>query len=315
MAAMAAAAITAAACAGRAEEAAMDGRGTETEAGDARAALVVNVDDLGVTPDATDAAILCIEEGLATTASMIVGAPDFERAAALVRQKGIPVGVHLYLTCEWAGFPVWGTVLPRERAPSLYDADGLLPRTETRAAIIAKPEEAAAEFRAQIERLRAAGIEPTHLDAHMGCWYQTPALLQAVKDLALEYRLPVTLPEDAYFGWMRDDLRAAGIAVLDGLDGYYDLPARFLVDGADTAAGREAAYADYLDWVGSRAPTARHLYIHVAPDTPESRRAYPDLAVRTGDLAAWTGSALRKAVADRGVDLVDYRGLEGTRAP
>ncbi len=52
---------------------------------------------------------------------------------------------------------------------------------------------AEAELRAQVERALAAGIDVTHLDAHM---YSAliPELIASFVRLGLEYRLPVLLP-------------------------------------------------------------------------------------------------------------------------
>lgn len=62
----------------------------------------------------------------------------------------------------------WGPILPRERVPSLFDSSGYLCPSETEAAARINPKEAEAEIRAQIARAPALGIEPTHLDSHMG---------------------------------------------------------------------------------------------------------------------------------------------------
>ncbi len=62
-------------------------------------------------------------------------------------------------------------VAPREQIPSLVDKNGRLPRSL--AALVANvtigrvpPIEIETEVRAQIEKIRRAGIEPTHLDTH-----------------------------------------------------------------------------------------------------------------------------------------------------
>ena len=57
------------------------------------------------------------------------------------------------------------------------------------------PEAAEAEMRAQMERARAAGIEITHLDAHMGAAL-LPQLLETYLRLGREYRLPVLFPRN-----------------------------------------------------------------------------------------------------------------------
>ena len=71
------------------------------------------------------------------------------------------------LTSEWSPYR-WGPVLGKEQVPSLLDSSGYLYPLEREAAAHADIKEAEAEIRAQIARARALGIQPTHLDSHMG---------------------------------------------------------------------------------------------------------------------------------------------------
>ena len=58
--------------------------------------------------------------------------------------------------------------------PSLLDDQGYLPRTTQEIARRGKPAEVEIELRAQIERAIDAGIDVTHLDAHMGAAFLPP---------------------------------------------------------------------------------------------------------------------------------------------
>ncbi|MDQ2975879.1 MAG: ChbG/HpnK family deacetylase, partial [Acidobacteriota bacterium] len=89
------------------------------------------------------------------------------------------LGLHLTLTSEWSLYR-WGPVLAKERVPSLLDSNGYFYLTETEAAAHIDPKEAEAEIRAQIARARALGIQPTHLDSHMGTLYQSQALFETL---------------------------------------------------------------------------------------------------------------------------------------
>ena len=74
--------------------------------------------------------------------------------------------------------------------PSLVDADGCFPRTTAAAIAGAALDEVERELRAQIERALDAGIDVTHLDAHMGAALMPP-LIEVYARLAIEFRLPV----------------------------------------------------------------------------------------------------------------------------
>jgi chitin disaccharide deacetylase len=102
------------------------------------------------------------EAGSVTSTSIMANGLDWENAARLARAtRTLGVGVHLNF--------VQGR--PLLRVPSLTDARtgelhglGALARLALAGRI--DPDELAAEARAQIERVRSAGIPITHLDSH-----------------------------------------------------------------------------------------------------------------------------------------------------
>lgn len=59
--------------------------------------VVVNADDLGLTAVETDAVVRAFAAGAITSATALVWMRDSERAAALARECGLPVGLHLNL--------------------------------------------------------------------------------------------------------------------------------------------------------------------------------------------------------------------------
>jgi predicted glycoside hydrolase/deacetylase ChbG (UPF0249 family) len=85
------------------------------------------------------------------------------------------LGLHLTLTAEWQTFR-WGPVTPRNLVPSLVGPDGNFYATTEEFARHAQVNEVETEIRAQIERAKAMGLDPTHLDAHMHTLYVTPQL-------------------------------------------------------------------------------------------------------------------------------------------
>ncbi|HRY51948.1 MAG TPA: ChbG/HpnK family deacetylase [Candidatus Paceibacterota bacterium] len=65
--------------------------------------LIVNADDWGGWPTATDAALACYEKGRITSVSAMVFMNDSKRAADLSKQCGFNVGLHLNFTQEFTG--------------------------------------------------------------------------------------------------------------------------------------------------------------------------------------------------------------------
>lgn len=130
--------------------------------------VIVNADDLGLTPGVTRGILAAHEHGVVTSASLLVDRPASGGAAdAVGRTPGLSVGLHA----------------------DLADADGrpLVDLTD------------AAACRAEVERqvdhfAQLVGREPTHLDSHRNV-HRQPAVRQAFREVAAEHGLP--LREDA----------------------------------------------------------------------------------------------------------------------
>jgi hypothetical protein len=125
--------------------------------------LVINSDDFGACHSINEGVIRGFREGILTQATLMVPCPWFEEAVALAKEQGLPVGVHFTATCEWDRYR-WRPVTP---ARSFACDDGTLPRSIAEVKKRADPAELEEEFVAQVELVRARGIEPSHFDVHM----------------------------------------------------------------------------------------------------------------------------------------------------
>ena len=151
--------------------------------------LVVNADDLGLTVGVNDGILDAHDHGILTSASLFAGAPATPDAIRRARSRpSLGVGVHLALV---DGTPT----LPPSRVPTLVEDDGRF-RRSWKPFIVAclrgtvSLAEVELELTAQIERLRDAGIEPTHLDAHKHV-HAYPPIFAIVARLAVRFGIPV----------------------------------------------------------------------------------------------------------------------------
>src|SRR2546423_10022936 len=162
--------------------------------------LIVHADDLGMAHSVDAATVRAFESGLVTSGSIMVPCPWFTEIAVYARSHPeADLGLHLTLTSEWSLYR-WGPVLSKERAPTLFDQSGYFYATEDVAAAHIAAREAEAEIRAQIERARAYGIRPTHLDSHMGTLYQNKELFDVLLRVAREGGLPVRMSKESLDG-------------------------------------------------------------------------------------------------------------------
>lgn len=107
--------------------------------------LIVNCDDVGSSHSANVAALRAMTSGVATSASLMVPCPWAAEAARMF--DGLPVGVHLTLTSEHAGYR-WRSLTG---GASLRDASGFLPATTATALSQQDLDEVRAECRAQVD--------------------------------------------------------------------------------------------------------------------------------------------------------------------
>jgi hypothetical protein len=140
--------------------------------------LVIHADDFGMSHSVNRATADALEQGWVTSASILVPCPWLPEVARFAKaHPEADLGIHLALSSEWTDFR-WGPVSSRDNVPSLLDAQGYLPLDTPEVGKNAKRAEVEAEFRAQIERAHALGINPTHLDAHMLTALSTTDLLR-----------------------------------------------------------------------------------------------------------------------------------------
>src|ERR671934_1260717 len=139
-------------------------------AADARV-LIVNCDDFGM-HDAVNAAVVeSIENGIASSCSLMVPCPAASNAMRLLHERPhIPFGIHLAFIRDSLEYR-WGPAAAKADVPSLLnpDTDELYVNTPAqRNALLAKAKltEVERESRAQINAVIDVGLAPTHLDWH-----------------------------------------------------------------------------------------------------------------------------------------------------
>jgi predicted glycoside hydrolase/deacetylase ChbG (UPF0249 family) len=136
--------------------------------------LIVTADDVGLHPGMTAGAIRAHREGIVTACSIVANGIAFDDAVSRLREiPTLEVGVHLTLVEE--------RPLTAIRFPKKYTS--FLPLYLARAISLRDIER---ELRAQIERVRNAGLRVTHLNGHQHL-HLLPRVFGVVRRLASEY--------------------------------------------------------------------------------------------------------------------------------
>ena len=144
--------------------------------------VIFNADDFGFTRDVNAGIVHAHREGVLTATTLMANGDAFEDAVRLAHENPtLDVGCHLVLV----------------QGRSILD-DKPLARTlaEVAQRYLARRLNPYHELRAQVQKILAAGIQPTHLDSHKHT-HMLPSVWAAVTRLAQEFEIPfIRLPLD-----------------------------------------------------------------------------------------------------------------------
>jgi predicted glycoside hydrolase/deacetylase ChbG (UPF0249 family) len=263
--------------------------------------LILHADDLGVAHSVNVASLDALDKGAISSASIMVPTPWVTEVAAYARaHPNADLGLHLTLTSEWQTYR-WGSVESRDKVPSLLDSTGTFPSDVPPVAARAKPLEVERELRAQIERALALGIQPTHVDSHMGALFSRPELFATYVKVAREYRLPflalgVGLPPAFRASLLEKDILLDAVVI------------------AGPEVPRDQWKTFYLKAIADLKPGLTEMIVHLGRDDAELQAVTVDhepygSAWRQRDYDVVTSPEFRKALQDHHVVLVTWRDL------
>ncbi|MEW6208653.1 MAG: polysaccharide deacetylase family protein [Acidobacteriota bacterium] len=264
--------------------------------------LIINGDDVGVSHASVAATIDAMENGLMTSATIMVPCPWFPEAASYAKSHPqSDFGLHLTHTAEWKNYK-WGPVASKSDVPGLVDPQGYLWPDIINVYSHSTPEQAYIEARAQIQKALKAGIDVTHLDSHMGTLQYNLQYYEVYRRLAKEFDLPLRMAS-------QDVLAAAGGASLrkqlesDGI-----LCPDYLIHG-----GRQKgeSVGDYWKrMLKDLKPGVTELYIHAALAGDEMKHITNSWQERAEEHRLFTSDKeIRQILDSLEVKRVGYRPL------
>ncbi len=253
--------------------------------------LIINADDFGFTRDVNAGIVEAHINGVLTATTLMANGNAFEDAVRLAHEHPtLDVGCHLVLVqgCSLAS----GRPLPRKLSGVVM---GLMAGTL----------DPYREFRAQTEKIVAAGIRPSHVDTHKHT-HILPRVFKAAVRVASEFGVPVIrVPVPAGNGAIRKFYRALacqhGVCMTDHFTG-------FRLTGALT----EGSFQSALERLGEG---VTEFMCHPGLLGAELLKANTRLKEsRAIELTALTSPRIRETLRKNQIELCSFRDLFPVRA-
>ena len=247
----------------------------------------------------------------------------FEDAVALVRDAslvrdnmsqtnalGLGVGIHLSLVGEKC-------VAPADELRGMVSADGLLPdsySTFTRLFLTKRfgAGEVRTEIIAQIDRVLAAGITPTHIDSHQHL-HMLPGVFDIVLDTAIDSAIPaIRVPLE------RDGPGSGGLSMRIIQTWILSRISRKRLDQVRNAGLRTADWfwglgvsgnmneANLADTLGRLRPGVNEIMCHPGISYPETASRYAWGYSWDEELAALTSDSVKTFIEENDIRLASF---------
>ncbi len=289
--------------------------------------LIINADDFGMCHAQNVAIMDLLEKGKITSSTIMAPCSwSVEAVRFAASHPELAIGVHLTTTCEWGNYR-WGPVSGPGSKSLLCDDGFSMHHESAEFANAADIGEVQTEIVAQIEKLKKLGLNPSHLDNHMGSLYGVDTgrfeLLTTTIGIAGQYGLPFRMPTkftDAQFNNKMLDIKVPR-EMIDELMGQL------------TAFGREAGVPmpDYLlpgDWAGEQdksyesfreyiyelyrtfEPGVTETYIHPAAECDELKAISGAWHRRVWEYKLFSDPATMQHIESLGIKLINYRDLK-----
>ena len=264
--------------------------------------LIIHADDMGLAHSVNTACIKASKNMGITSGSIMVPCPWAPEIMAYAKDNpGLDVGIHLTMTAEWDLYK-WGGISSSDQIPSLLDKNNYFYPSVEELGKSAKGPDAEKELKAQIDRAIASGVQPTHLDTHMGSVMANPELIKIYLDLSDIYHLPILFPR-AYLGMLPPDLAKSMDSKIFLLDNLFMLDANMI-----TGKWIDA----YKKGIEAMMPGLNEMIVHLAIDNDEMQaisKGHKDYgsAWRQHDLDLVSGPEFKELLMTNHIILIGWR--------
>ena len=271
--------------------------------------VIVNIDDIGLHKDETEASFRALNFGMVKSGSIMVPSQNFEKVIKLWHENPeIDLGIHLTLTSEWGEkYPI-APVLPKTDVPSLFNVEGSMWPTIEALLLHANRKDIKRELEAQVRKVLDTGLKPSHLDYHMNFAYHAD-VFPIVMELSREFNLSMRVDKRRIYKlpFVKNNLRSLrrrGYVFPDTRKGIY------MLGGDDQSL--EFRKAKYHDHLRSLKPGVHNIQVHTAFHTKEMEciMGLHNSSIRQIDYDVWTSNDTKILAEELGIIFINFRPLQ-----
>ncbi len=209
--------------------------------------------------------------------------------------------LHITLTSEWKHYK-WGPVTAKEKVPGLVNKNGFLYSSVDSVSQNASAAEVETEIRNQVLRAKQFGIDPTHLDAHMGTALERLDYLKAYLKVGHEFKIPVFIPRQ-----LENPLRVKFDTIVSDKDVLVDY-----ILSANPQDFKNGFSNFYINGIKNLKPGLTYLIIHTAYDDEEMRAVTIDhpgwgAAWRQEDFNFFSSAECKKVLKENNIYVITWK--------
>jgi predicted glycoside hydrolase/deacetylase ChbG (UPF0249 family) len=270
--------------------------------------IVLHANELGLCYETNAAGTKLLEAGTVRSAGAMVPAPWFGDLAEWCKaHPNADVGLELTLNSELANYR-WKPVMSTGLVPSLVGADDFLWQLPVQTMVNATAADVERELRAQINRAKTSGLQPSHLTTHLGTLVTRPDFMEVYLRIARQEWIPAMIvevtPEQV------ERFRAQGYPLPDDVIALledYPLPKVDDLRFVGPADSYEAKKQAFLKMLGELAPGITQIAFPPAEASEALMRIVPNAEQRIWNAQLMGDEEIRAALATEDVVLTDWR--------
>lgn len=277
--------------------------------------LIINADDYGMCHSFNEAIQQLLLARAISSTTLMVPCPWAAEAAAFAKAyPRLDIGVHLTFTSEWEHYR-WGPITNDTPLDSLMTTEGYFPGDCATFEQQADPKQVRTEIFNQIEQAIDWGIDPTHLDIHMGSLYGLATgrdFIDIVLEACVYYELPLRLPRSFAGLELPESLKQMalarirsaeekGVMIIDHL-----LTHPFHYTEGETF---EQMKQGMMEMIRGLQPGITEIYIHPGYETAELKAIQPHAPKRDMEARLFLDKDIRTLIASENIHMIHWRDL------